>query len=160
MQHAHGDCADAAAVAVAATVAPLLQLKRAAKKALKLSRYARAMELYERAIAAAELAQPRDSLIIAALLDELDGAHFHPMMRAFRDNTPAAACFAITADSAELKLRSLLLLHARWQAGTLFAPTAEETTYLLEDEYPHLPAQMCGAFTFISVAKDIIISCS
>jgi hypothetical protein len=73
MQRAVESSADAAATA--ATVAPLLQLKRAAQKADDLARYARAVELYERALAAAELSQPRDSLIIASLLDALVETH-------------------------------------------------------------------------------------
>jgi hypothetical protein len=156
MQHAHGG-ADATAAAAAATVAPLLQLRRAAKKTENLARYSRMLELYKRALAAAELAQPCDSLIIAVLLDELGRAYYHNIAQAVRDNTPAAARHAMAADSAESKQRCLQLLHARWQAGTLFAPTAEETAYLVEDEYPRLPAQMCGAFVFISVAKDIVL---
>ncbi len=51
-----------------------------------------------------------------------------------------------TAENVEVKQRSLRLLHARWHAGTLFTPTAEETANLIEDEFPGLPAQMCGAF--------------
>jgi hypothetical protein len=136
--------ASAAKDAAAATVAPLLQLKRAAQKSLSLARYARAVELFERALAAAELAQPRDSLVIA-LLDKLDIAHCN----AVEANPNSLA----TAERVELGLRSFLLLHARWQAGTLFAPTAEETAYLAEEEYPYLPAQMCGAFFYVPVAE-------
>jgi hypothetical protein len=54
MERAHGG-ANATPTAAAATVAPLLKLKRAAEKAEKLARLSRAVELYERAIAAAEL---------------------------------------------------------------------------------------------------------
>jgi hypothetical protein len=143
MEHAHGG-ADAAAAAAAATVAPLLQLKRAARKAKKLSRFARAVELYERAIAAAELALPRDSLIIAALLHELGVMQY----TAAQGNASSPAF----AESMAVKLRLLRLLHARWQAGTLFTPTAEEVAYLVEDEYSGLPAQMCGAFFYVVAA--------
>jgi hypothetical protein len=77
MQRAHeGADAAAAAAAAAATVAPLLQLKRAAQKAENLARFARAVELYERALAAAELAQPHDSLVTAALVNELRLTHY------------------------------------------------------------------------------------
>jgi hypothetical protein len=141
MQRAHGG-ADAAAAA-AATVAPLLQLKRAAQKADNLARYARAVELYERALAAAELALSRDSLIIAVLLTELDNTRYRAAQA-----TPHSSA---AAERMTLRQRLLLLLHARWQAGALFAPTAEEVAYLVEDEYPHLPAQMCGAFFYISI---------
>jgi hypothetical protein len=142
MQRAH-EGADAAAAA-AATVAPLLQLKRAAQKAENLARFARAVELIERALAAAELAQPRDSLIIAALLSDLFIAHF----RASQASNPAVAA------TMGAMLRSFHLLHLRWQAGTLFTPTAEEVAYLVEDEDPFLPAQMCGAFFYIRIAES------
>jgi hypothetical protein len=144
MQHA-----DEGADAAVATVAPLLQLKRAAKKADTLSRFARAEELYKRALAAAELALPYDSLVIAALLDELSTAHY----RASQVNpcSPAAA-----VERMEMMLRSIHLLHARWQAGTLFTPTAEEVAYLAEDEYPGLPAQMCGVFLYIPAANEVL----
>jgi hypothetical protein len=56
-----------------------------------------------------------------------------------------------------LRLRSLHLLHARWQAGTLFSPTAEETAYLVEDEYPLMPAQMCGAYFYVDVAQEDLV---
>jgi hypothetical protein len=55
-----------------------------------------------------------------------------------------------------LNVRLLHLLRARWQAGTLFAPTAEEVAYLVEDEYPFLPAQMCGASFYICDALDML----
>jgi hypothetical protein len=142
MQRAHGG-ADAAA----ATVAPLLQLRRAAQKVVQFARYARAVELYERALAAAELALPRDSLVIASLLSELDGTH----VGASQANPASRE----TAESVALRQRSLHLLHARWQAGTLFAPTAEETAYLVEDEHPFLPAQMCGAYFYITVTHYV-----
>jgi hypothetical protein len=146
MQRAHGG-ADAAAAAAAA-VAPLLQLKHAAQKAEKLVRFARAMELYERAVTAAELALPRDSLIIAALLCDVRSAHCFAGQAA--PSSPA------NVERLELSLRSFRLLHARWQAGTLFAPTAEETVYLVEDEYPFLPAQMCGALFYTGAAHHVM----
>jgi hypothetical protein len=142
MQRAHGR----AAAAAAATVAPLRQLKRAAQKAVKLARLARAVELYKRALAAAELALPRDSLVIAALLNDVIMAH-SAISQANDENTLADA---LAAAPEEFKLRSLRLLHARWQAGTLFVPMPEETAYFVEeDEFPGLPAQMCGAFFYL-----------
>jgi hypothetical protein len=144
MQRANGR-ADAAAAA-AATVAPLVQLKRAAEKAKKLARVARAVELYERAVAAAELALPRDSLVIAALLNELRMTQ--------HDAQGTASSFA-AAGSMETSQRLLHLLYARWRTGTLFAPTAEEAAYLVEDEYPCVPAQMCGAYFYIVAAADV-----
>jgi hypothetical protein len=150
MQRAHGGAdaaaaAAAAATAAAATVAPLLELRRAAEKAEKLARFARAVELYERALAAAELALPRDSLVVAALLDELINTRY----RAAKVTPSSSAA----AERTKLRQRSNQLLHARWQSGTLFAPTAEEVAYLLEKEFPWLPAQMCGAFFYITVAN-------
>ncbi len=131
-------------------MAPLLQLKRAAQKAEELARYARAVELYERALAAAELAQPRNSLIIAALLDELRTTHVLGLDDVL--GLDAHSCSSAAAGQAEFIQRLLPLLHTRWQAGTLFAPTAEETAYLVENEYPWLPAQMCGAYFYIIAA--------
>jgi hypothetical protein len=145
MQHA-----DEGADAAVATVAPLLQLKRAANKADTLSRFARAEELYKRALAAAELALPRDSLIIAALLGALSTAHITNAAQASPDSPHAVA------ERTDLYQRSFHLLHARWHAGTLFTPTAEEVAYLVEDEYPFLPAQMCGAFFYILVAELLV----
>jgi hypothetical protein len=133
-------------MAAAATVAPLLQLKRAVRKAQQLSRYSRMAELFARALAAAELAQPRKSLVVAALL--YDSAFVHTLA------SQANPSICADAKRVELKLRLLHLLHERWQAGTLFAPTAEEVAYLLEDEYPGLPAQMCGAYFYITAAHD------
>jgi hypothetical protein len=145
MQRAHGSDDAAATAAAAATVAPLLQLKRAANKAEKLARFARAVELYTRAVAAAELALLCNSLVVAALLHELSATHILGS-----DAHPGSST---DAESAEFSQRSLvLLLHERWQAGTLFSPTAEEVAYLAEDEYPGLPAQMCGAYFYIHVA--------
>jgi hypothetical protein len=149
MQRAHrGTDAAAAATAAAATVAPLQQLKRAAEKADKLARFARAAELYKRALAAAELSQPRDSLIIAALLGVLSTAHTNAAQAS--PDSPHAV-----AERTDLYQRSFHLLHARWQASTLFAPTAEEVAYFLEDEYPFLPAQMCGAYFYITVTHYV-----
>jgi hypothetical protein len=59
------------ACANADTVATLVQLYNAAAAANKLGRKTRAVELYERAAAAAEASSlPRDSLITAVLLDQ------------------------------------------------------------------------------------------
>jgi hypothetical protein len=149
MQRSRGSADAVAAAAAAATVAPLLTLKRAAQKAHTLARLSRAMELYERALAAAELvALPHDSLVIASLLEELRMTHV--IASDAHASSPAAAV------RMALTLRLLHLLHARWQAGTLFSPTAEEMAYLLEDEYPKLPAQMCGAFFYIGVANIVV----
>ncbi len=142
--------ARAEADAAVATVAPLLQLKRAAHNADRLARYARALELYERALAAAEVALPRDSLVIAALLDELHMTHHDKNVQAFEDHT--CDLNAIAAETVAL-VRSFHRLHARWQAGTLFSPTAEEVAYFVEDEFPRVPAQLCGAFLYLHVAQ-------
>jgi hypothetical protein len=105
------------------------------------------VELYKRAVAAAELALPRDSLVIASLLTQLLVAQC-----SIAQGTPGNPA---AAERAELQLRLLYFLHARWQAGTLFAPTAEEVAYLAHDEYPWLPVQMCGAFFYISAAANM-----
>jgi hypothetical protein len=104
MQRARESADAATATAAAATAAPLLQLRRAAQKADTISRFSRAVELYERAIAVAELALPCNSLVVAALLSELRAAHH----RAARANPSSAA-----RTQMELTLRALHLLHAR-----------------------------------------------
>jgi hypothetical protein len=70
----------------------------------------------------------------------------------------AASASATSLATAERMKRPLFrssfhVLHARWQAGTLFAPTAEETAFFVEDAFPRLPAQMCGACLYILVAE-------
>jgi hypothetical protein len=149
MQRARGSADAAAAAAAAAKVAPLLQLKRAAKKADKLARFSRAVELCERALAAAELALPRDSLIIAALRNNELSAKQNRAAQAIPSSSAAAVRMALIP-------RMLHQLHARWQAGTLFSPTAEEVAYLAEDEYPYVPAQMCGAYFYIATAMEVV----
>jgi hypothetical protein len=149
MQRTDGSADAATAAAVAATVAPFLQLKRAAHKARSLGRFARAVELYERALAAAELALSRDSsLVIASLLCEQEAT--------LRIAARTSATILATAERMKRPLfrSSFHVLHARWQAGTLFAPTAEETAYFVEDAFPRLPAQMCGACVYILVAEE------
>jgi hypothetical protein len=147
MQRADGSADAAAAAAAAATVAPFLQLKRAAHNARGLGRFARAVELYERALAAADLALPRDSLITAVLLCEQEAT----LQLAARGSATGLA----TAERMKQPLfrSSFHVLHARWQAGTLFAPTAEEAAYFVEDAFPRPPAQMCGAYLYILVAE-------
>jgi hypothetical protein len=56
------------ATAAADMVAPLLRLNRDMQQALELARCARALELSERALAAAEATLPSDSLVVAYLL--------------------------------------------------------------------------------------------
>jgi hypothetical protein len=92
---------------------------------------------------------PHDSLVIAALLSEQQRTHFFRAQAGYSCSTHGPLRF-------NLVVRVLHMLHARWQAGTLFAPTAEEVAYLAnENEYPCLPAQMCGAFFYISVAENV-----
>jgi hypothetical protein len=71
-QHATSGSARApdarAMAAVRQTVVPLLELTNAATQALSLGRMARAIELRERAVAAAEASLPSDSLTLASLL--------------------------------------------------------------------------------------------
>ncbi len=66
---------DDAAARAAETLAPLLNLLRAAEQARNLERHARAVELFERALAAAEAALPHDSLVVASLMIKLHSAH-------------------------------------------------------------------------------------
>jgi hypothetical protein len=74
---------------------------------------------------------------------------------ASQSNLHSSAAAAL-ASLATWNQRSLHLLHARWLAGMLFAPTAEEVTHLAEDEALRLPVQMCGAFFYFDAAQYVV----
>jgi hypothetical protein len=106
----------------------------AGRAAFQLGRVARAVELFERALAAADAdaALPRDSLLVAALLGELIVARVHNAPRGakttdvtsslLRDDASAAAAWRADPRACALSQRALALLLARSDASTLFAP--------------------------------------
>jgi hypothetical protein len=126
------------AAAAADTVAPLLRLERATWQAFELARFARALELSERALAAAEATLPGDSLVLAQLLHTVSRCRTH-----YTDDVLAAAqtpgcvdalraAWARDEQALALSQRCLALLHARWRAGTLFSLTPEEAAFFGE----------------------------
>jgi hypothetical protein len=122
--------------AAADTVVRLQQLEHAGHQAADVGSTARALELYERAVAAAEASLPSDSLIIAALL------HNAVSSRSVMSADVAAARRTPHLDEAVLRglwrsderlltasRKILMLCYARWRAGTLFMPTPEERAF-------------------------------
>jgi hypothetical protein len=132
---------DGVDAAAAAAVAPLLELRRAAHEAAERSRTARALELHDRALAAAEASQPPESLIVAMLVSEAATGRvvkaggdrlFLDASMARRDDRHHLAQAAWRSDEQLLPLsqRGLALLHARWRDGTLFALTPAEQAFV------------------------------
>jgi hypothetical protein len=150
----------AAAAAVAEKVAPLLQLKRAAEHASDLGRLARAIELYERAVAAAEETLPRDSLITAACLDEAKRMRIEQALATVHCGNNPMTCDVLKAAWSfderiqVLSQRCLSLCHDRFRAGTLFTPTPEEVAYFAGDT---MPTALQGAVMFWQCATDAAI---
>jgi hypothetical protein len=150
----------AAAAAAAEKVAPLLQLKRAAGHAFNLGRLARAVELYERAVAAAEATLPRDSLITAGCIADAKSMRIEQATAAVQGgNTPLACGVLAAAWSCDkqilvLSQHCLSLCTHRFRAGTLFTPTPEEVAYFAED---WVTAPLHGAATFWLCAHDAAV---
>jgi hypothetical protein len=151
---------DAAAVAAAAlTVAPLKELMRAADKAVERTRRTRALELRERALAAADASLPRDSLIIGKLLQLVTTSRLLLSCdQQTARGTPADGDGFDLAWRDEQTLapshRSLMLAHTRWRAGTLFKLSAQEQAYF--DVIPRLQ-RFFGAEIYIHAARDAVV---
>jgi hypothetical protein len=169
MQRTHDRDAGAAAAArdattsAAATVAPLLQLCHAATKARNIMREARAAELFERALAAADAALPRDSLIIADLLRAVTVEY----ARLGRDARGGVSCKATLAaiwrEDPQLLVaarRALDILRARWCAGSLFNFTPEEEAFFGESDttfhHEHWDIKGTGADLYITCAAQTL----
>jgi hypothetical protein len=140
------------AAAAAKLVAPLLQLKRAASDAGLRLRHVRALELFERTLAAAEaLPLQNDSLVVAfciscvvdartTLCSDVTAAAGTPNeMEVFR------AVWRNDARALSLAQRALALYHARWAAGTLFTLSPHEAAFFVDCESPVL----FGAETYV-----------
>jgi hypothetical protein len=186
MQHdqaaeaAPGDAAAPAGVPRAVTnVAQLMEVVAAARSAKSSRRNARALELFERALSAAEALLPPDSLITAALLELVVGARGYAHAEAggslyaggagFASQDAGRAALADAATGAlQLARRALALLHERWRADTLLAPTPDERTFFARfgsggdvrlDDSPAAREQcviMSGADCFIHAAADAV----
>jgi hypothetical protein len=151
----NGSTDDAAAAARAAAVAeltsvvaPVLEMIRAARDALSRLRHARSLELYERALAAAEaLPLPHDSLILAFCVSLVVDSR-----TIWREDATAASgtsqvgevlIAAWRNDERALLLaqRCIALFHTRWLAGTLFTLSPQEVVFFARFE---CPLQVCA----------------
>jgi hypothetical protein len=151
---------------VRAAIEPLLKLKHAALKAANLSRLERARELYERALAAADAALPRDSLAVASsllkdcLISRLRvasaiTAHAPPgSADELAGGMLVASAWHTDAQLLRLSQRSLALLHSRWRAGSLFTLTPEEALFLADEEGGQTAWAAAGALLYIECAAD------
>ena len=151
--------AAATATATARTVQTVIALDRDATKVAQLMRTDRRLELLERALAAAQESSAlceESTLLLASLLESLGNARMAAILIrdfATRPDAIAAAFPLIHEDVAMgVHLRALELLHARFRAGTIFTPTADETTYFeAKNELPLL----AGPETFLTLAKKL-----
>jgi hypothetical protein len=142
------------AAAAADTVAPLLRLERATWQAFELARFARALELSERALAAAETTLSGDSLVVVHLLQTMIR-----LRTVFTEDVVAAArtpgyfgalkaAWVRDDQALALSQRCLVLLHARWRAGALVSLSPEEAAFFA-DGTPNP-----GAAVYIRCASD------
>jgi hypothetical protein len=122
------------------------QLVCAAHTARQTLCFARAAELYERALAAGEAVLPRDSLILAHLLElasmsrcTLRVGAAHPFLGGAAAASRAAFLAAWRDDEHALALarRALELLHARWRAGTLYTLMPQELEFFAAPAPPN-----------------------
>jgi hypothetical protein len=150
----HASVADGAAAA--ALVAPLLKLRRAGDVALQRGRFVRVIELRERELAAAQASLPRDSFIIACLMDSVVGSrttlHMAGDDALSRPEAAQAAFLAAWRDDARalpLSRDALAIYHARWRAGTLLAPREEERAYFA---HAATPAELIGGEIYKNAA--------
>jgi hypothetical protein len=114
------------------TVAPLLELMTAGSQARQLGRMARFVELRDRALAVGEAALPRDSLTLASLLNNAAFARREAAEHARGTRLLSLDERITLAQSTQcaLSLRCLDISDARWRAGTLFTPSAEDVVYM------------------------------
>jgi hypothetical protein len=134
--------ARAAATAAAELLAPVQQLLTKGKDALRRMRHARCLELFERALAAAEaLPLSRNSLVLAVCMCRVLDARI-----AYRKDVFAAAetgqlketllkAWRDDEHSLALAQRCLALFYARWRAGTFFTLTLEERAFDSRQSY-------------------------
>jgi hypothetical protein len=153
-----GGGARANAAAAAAALAALVQLDNAALDAEELGRTARAAELRERALAAAESALPADSFVILGLLNNLATFQLNAALNsAIARGVPAATASAQAFYSDErllaLSRKTLMLCDARWRAGTFFTSTPEERTFF---DARGLSAHLVGAVAYLAGAAEML----
>jgi hypothetical protein len=139
-------------------VAALRQLVKVARQAKELGRTARAVELYERALAAAEASMPADSLVLANQLDDLVQVKLIAAgvtSEALGTSYHAAAVQAFGSDEWLLTLsrKALMLYDARFRAGTLFMSTPEEDAFF---NAQILPVHFFSAQSYLDHAEGAL----
>jgi hypothetical protein len=126
-------------------------------------RLPRALELYERALALAEMTSPESTLLVAALLEHVLTTRITLAVGGsayVADATGAAARIAASWRDDEqlmrLSQRCLGLLRSRWAAGTLMTLTSAELCYLEAAPIPHTPETL-GVELFAAWAVDALM---
>ena len=142
-----------------AEIAALNKLVAAARSSHQLGRHARGVELYERALAAAEAALPADSMFITSLLGEhtmelVLASHERAMTG--RAPTPAELTLAWRREPLALSQsrRMLERLCARWRAGSLLSLTQQELSFCAPVQ---AKLATVGADLFIAAAADALV---
>jgi hypothetical protein len=126
-------------------------------------RLPRALELYERALALAEMTSPESTLLVAALLEHVLTTRITLAVGGsayVADATGAAARIAASWRDDEqlmrLSQRCLGLLRQRWHASTLMTLTPAELCYLEAAPIPHTPETL-GVELFAAWAVDALM---
>jgi hypothetical protein len=118
----------------------------------QLLRTDRRLELLERALAAAEESAAlcaESTLVLASLLESVGNARMTAIL--FRGMTTEGPLIR-EAVAKSVHTRALELLHARFRAGTIFTPTADESTsFAAKKELPLL----AGSVTFLTLASSL-----
>jgi hypothetical protein len=153
-----GGGARAHAATAADAVAAVVQLDNAAVEAEELGRTARAVELRERTLAAAEASLPADSIVIVDLLHslatfKLDAAREPVIARGVNADAATAQAFGSDERLLSLSRKALMLCDARFRAGTLFTPTPEEDAFF---DARGVSAHLVGALIYLTHAAEVL----
>jgi hypothetical protein len=138
-----------------AAVTEMYDLRKKADQACERGRYARAEELFQRALAVAEAAVPPDSLLIVRAMLQLQGTLLHADTAGWTARQNAIHLLNAWQNDASLlpmARRCLRMLDARWRAGTLFQPTPAEVFYC-DVIKADLPSRTCGGMLLMRVAR-------
>jgi hypothetical protein len=136
-------------------VAALVRLYNAATEVERLGRTSRAIELYESTLAAAEKALlPRDSLIVADVLGNIVTQLLTRV--SYERATDDATWLGDGERLFTLASKTLALCEARFRAGTLFTPTADEHTFFDAVGLTKQPARFRGARAYAICAAQVL----
>jgi hypothetical protein len=148
------------AVAAAEVVPALLRLRSKAEKTRSLERNVHALELYERALAAAEASLPPDSLVLVFFLEATAEARVRAVdgvtteMLAEEYNRLHLAAWRNNEQALAMTDRCMALLLGRWRAGSLFTHTPDEAAFLSSRR---AQAPLVGAELLISCACNALM---